>query len=280
MRMLLLIILLLLIMAVDGRAVAVASAQLLPTATPDADGVIYVTVQANDTLWSIAARAGLTLAELLAFNNLQENDFIQPGQRLIVGYGQPPATPTTAVTPLPTATRRPPTTPTPTATRPSTAVCLSAFEDTNGNGLHDADETLRAAVAFTIYSNEAVAANYVTDGLSEPRCIELAPGNYQITRSIAAGETLTSDGDYAVHLTAGARLYLTFGGMLAGPTAVETPLPSATLFASPTAVGPTAANSTQPQPQAASSLTVRFAVIIGGLLLILIMGVGVVRHFR
>lgn len=263
-----------------GRLVAPLLAQQAPTATPDAEGVIYAVVQANDTLWTIAARAGLTLAELLALNNLQESDFIQPGQRLIVGYGAPPVTPTTAVTPSPTATRRLPTPPPPTATRPSTAVCLSAFEDSNGNGLHDLGETLRAAVAFTVYSNQGVAANYITDGLSEPYCIELAPGNYQITRSIATGETLTSNGDYAVLLNAGDRLYLTFGGQRQGEAAVATTLPSAAYPAYETAVVAATAVVPSTAPDAASSLIPLTAAIIGSLLLILIMARLVFRRFR
>ncbi|MBL1127500.1 MAG: LysM peptidoglycan-binding domain-containing protein [Chloroflexi bacterium] len=68
----------------------VALAQVLPTATPDEAGVIYAIVQPDDTMWAIAGRAGISLAQLLEWNGLQESDFIVPGQKLIVGYGEPP----------------------------------------------------------------------------------------------------------------------------------------------------------------------------------------------
>jgi LysM repeat protein len=83
-----------------------AVAQGVPTATPDADGVIYVEVLPNDSLWGIASQSGITLQELLAYNGLSENTIIQPGQKLIIGYGTPPPTATIEL-PTPTATARP-----------------------------------------------------------------------------------------------------------------------------------------------------------------------------
>ena len=62
----------------------VLQAQDLPTATPDAEGIIYAIVQPNDSLWAVAARSGISLTELLDLNNLTENALIQPGDRLIV----------------------------------------------------------------------------------------------------------------------------------------------------------------------------------------------------
>ena len=52
--------------------------------TPDETGVISVIVQPGESLWIIAARAGLTLPELLALNNLTEADVINPGDVLDV----------------------------------------------------------------------------------------------------------------------------------------------------------------------------------------------------
>ena len=48
----------------------VTQAQETPTSTPDAEGNIYVIVQPNDSLWSIAARAGISLPELLELNGI------------------------------------------------------------------------------------------------------------------------------------------------------------------------------------------------------------------
>lgn len=198
------------------------------TPTPDAEGIIYIEVQANDTLWAISARAGLTLQELLDLNGLSEADFIQPGQKLIIGYGDPPTTPTVAVPPTATATRPPPTSLPPTATPPHTAVCLSAFHDDNLNGMQDAGEPLQAAVAFTIFTADVVVANYVTTGVAEPHCIAVEPGNYQITRSRAANENLTTSGNQAVALNQGDVMYITFGGFSAeGVQPVQSEQPAA-----------------------------------------------------
>jgi LysM repeat protein len=85
-----------------------AAAQDVPTSTPDGEGFIRVTVQQDDSLWSIAARAGITIPDLLALNNLSEDVVLRPGDTLIVSKVTPPATPTSDIptpTPqLPTAT--------------------------------------------------------------------------------------------------------------------------------------------------------------------------------
>jgi hypothetical protein len=89
---------------------------------------------------------------------------------------------------------------------------LSAFKDANQDGARDEDEPLRSAVAFTISDVEKVVSNYVTDGASEPFCIQgLAPGNYQITRSIASGEVITNESSQTVSLEAGQSKTLEFG---------------------------------------------------------------------
>lgn len=259
-----------------------AMAQVLPTATPDEAGVIYAIVQPDDTMWAIAGQAGISLAQLLEWNGLRETDFIVPGQKLIVGYGEPPTTPTPDVTPTATATLPPPTPRPPSPTPPLTAVCLSAFHDNNGNGLFDAGEPLQAAVAFTVYTNEAVIANYVTDGVSEPHCISLAPGSYQIARSVAGGEVLTSSGSQAIILNQGDMMLLAFGGRVTGATAVPpTPallsvesengpsypaVPPLVVVGSTPAPAPTTAPSGG-QPAPVISLIPLAAVIIGGLLL-------------
>jgi hypothetical protein len=192
-------------------------AQESPTPTPDAEGNIVVIVQPNDSLWAIAARAGIPLAELLALNNLTEVSIFAPGDRLLIGRGEPAATPTESLPPpSPTATRPPPP---PTATAvppPPTAICLKAFADLNRDGKHNAGEPFKASVAFTIFTDQAVIGNYVTDGISEPHCLEnLPPGEYHITRSIGQGETLTSQGDWTISLAPGNVVELAFGSYTA-----------------------------------------------------------------
>jgi hypothetical protein len=244
------------------------------TATPDAEGIIYVIVQPNDSLWGIAADAGISLTELLDLNNLTEDALIQPGDRLIVGIVAPPASPTPEVTPTMAATREPPT---PTSTLqpgPVTAVCLVAFTDENGNGEREPAEPLQAGVAFTIFTAEAVVANYVTDGISEPYCLtDLAAGDYQITRSVGRGETLTNSGNRTVILAAGDQVMLGFGGLMGStlvPTAVQPPLV-------PTVIGSNAVDSlAEATPPATETRSARPFLIGAGILIgILLMGTAV-----
>lgn len=225
---------LLLALALSLLATSSTLAQESSTPTPDAEGIIYIEVQPNDSYWSIAARAGLTLQELLDLNGLTENDVLRPGQRLIVGRGTPAATPTLPPELLtPTPTLPPPTLP-PTAVLQRTAICLSAFEDVNQNGVRDGTEPLRAGVAFTVYNEAAVVANYITDGVSEPHCLEgMQAGTYFVTRSVARDEVLTTQGDWALTLTAGTVLNQAFGSVTqqAVETAVSTtPTPAGGLL--------------------------------------------------
>ena len=240
--------------------------------TPDETGTISVIVQAGESLWIIAARAGLTLPELLALNNLTEADVINPGDVLIIGQGTPggalpgqgtpSGTPSGSPPPGGTTPTRPPPTPRPTETPSEAAICLLAFDDVNRDGVHDEGEPLRAGVAFTIYNTEAVVANYVSDGVSEPRCLRgLLPGEYRVTRSIAPGEVLTTSGDWALSLTAGSELRQEFGSVVgaaavaggdtgAGGTTTAGTTPQPTPAGQPANVAPpTAAN---PQPTAAA----------------------------
>jgi hypothetical protein len=194
-----------------GSTAEMTLAQALPTATPDADGVIYVVVQPNDNLWTIAVRHDLSLQELLALNDLNENALIRPGDRLIVGHGPPPAT---ATVPLPATPTLPPPTPTFTPAPPPTAICLLAFVDVTGNGRFDPGDPLQEAVAFTIFNEATVVANYITDGFSEPYCIEgLSPGDYNVTRSLRSDEQATTPGDMAIALRWGDRVELAFGAV-------------------------------------------------------------------
>lgn len=222
--------------------------QPLPTATPDAEGIIYIDVQPNDSLWSIAAQAHLTLDQLLALNGLTANAVIQPGQRLIIGHGTAPATAT--VEPLPTATLPPPT-PRPTQVPPRTAICLLAYYDQDRDGVFDPGEPLRSSIAFTVFNETAVVANYVTDGLSEPYCVEgLSGGAYHITRSIGPNETLTNDGDWAISLGRGDVAQLEFGSYLISPGGT-TVTPPATIapIGVPTQPPPQAVTQPAPTPQ-------------------------------
>lgn len=232
-----------------GGAAPVAAAPIPvgPTPTPNADGEILVQVQPGDTLWNIAARAGLTLEELLDYNSLSRTDFINAGDVLLIGYGE-------AVVGEPEAEEGAEATEAgeeasaeaapeaeadaeseadaPAAEAPAEAeavadvpaepaepvggtVCLRAFDDANQDGQFNAGESLRTAVAFTISDGQNVISNYVTDGVSEPYCIDgLAEGSYRISRSLAANEVATTASDQAVTVTNGSQWDFDFGSVI------------------------------------------------------------------
>ncbi|MCA9981266.1 MAG: LysM peptidoglycan-binding domain-containing protein [Anaerolineales bacterium] len=238
-----------------------------PTPTPNADGEIIVQVQPGDTLWNIAASAGLSLDELLELNGLAREDFINVGDNMLIGYGDPvvgggeeapaeaeaeaetategeaeapaegeesapaadeaPAeTEDTAVAesdgapaegeaePEAEAVAAAPVTETETEATGGT-ICLRAFDDANQDGLYNEGESLRVAVAFTISDGQNVISNYVTDGASEPYCIDgLANGNYRVSRSFVANEVATNSSDWAVSLADNSRWDLDFGSVV------------------------------------------------------------------
>lgn len=253
-----------------GLLVGSAVAQTQPLPTPDADGIIYIKVQPNDALWSIAARAGLTLPELLDLNNLTEDAIVQPGDLLIVGRVTP--VPTETAVPSPTATRPAPTA-VPTDSPSSTAICLGAFDDGNQNGQQDGNEPLKAGVVFTVFNDSAVVGNYVTDGVSEPYCLEgLTPGNYSVTRSVGATETLTTSGNWELVLAQNTVLTQLFGSFEGEAimveereTAVSPPTPDTTPVPAPTAEVASSSSSRTNNPFVWVSLVV--LILIGSVLL-------------
>jgi hypothetical protein len=167
---------------------------------------------------SVAFRAGITLATLLELNGLTDTSIIHPGDQLIVGFVTPPATETIeALPPTETPTRPPPTATNTAVPPPRTALCLVAFEDSNVNGIYESGEALRAAVAFTIFNENSVVGNLITDGVSESHCLDLAPGTYQVTRSSRPDETLTTEDNGLVVLGRGDVVQLSFGSTVATP---------------------------------------------------------------
>jgi LysM repeat protein len=253
--------------------------------TPDEAGTITVVVAPGDSMWIIAARAGLTLPELLALNNLTEDAIIRPGDILIIGYATPEATPVPEEEVSPTPTLPPPTL-RPTEPRPIATICLSAFEDLNRNGIHDSGEPLRAGVAFTVYNQEAVAANYITDGVSEPKCLGgLSPGEYRVTRSVVPGEVLTTAGDWALNLAANTQLNQAFGSFIPEANeAVETAAPAAQTTTGALSVTRPPETTPAPPPDTAPTFGWRIAgvaiLFLGGLTLMAAVLILLLRQVR
>jgi LysM repeat protein len=85
-----------------ATASAAVTAPALPTPVPTkASGPVNYTVQAGDTLSSIADRYDVSLEDLMAANGLTNPNVLSVGQELIIPIGGLP-TPTTAPTAVPT----------------------------------------------------------------------------------------------------------------------------------------------------------------------------------
>ena len=196
-----------------------------PTATPNLEGVIYVEVFPDDTLTGVATRGGISLAQLLELNGLTQDSIIFPGQQLIVGFVQPtPSDTPEPITPTNTVTRPPPTATQTAVPAPRTALCLIAFDDPNRNGVYEPGEGLKSAVAFTIFNDNAVVGNLITDGQTVAHCLDLVPGTYQVTRSARPEETLTSEGNGIIVLGRGDVVQLAFGSITATPQPAVQPI--------------------------------------------------------
>jgi hypothetical protein len=216
-----------------------------PTATPNADGIIYAEVQSGDSVWALAARAGISLDKILELNEMGKDDLLRPGDLLIVGMGDPPSEEPVAAedeqasseealaaesqpeaeatpeAPAETPAEAPAEVAEAKVASSDVSVCLKAFDDIDSNGVQDAGDALKAGVAFTISDGQSVVSNYVTDGESEPFCVTLpGPGSYRVARSILPNEILTTAGDRAVSLSEGSSLSLEFGSTMGEETVV------------------------------------------------------------
>ena len=253
-----------------GQAVAVAVPQ--PNANRPTegsfveDGVVYAVVGATDSVWSIAAKNGLTLDEILELNGLPKNDvlFVKLGDALVVGYAEPepepepepvveeapaeeaPASEGEAVAEAEdsaeveaTAIPEPTAVATATPQPPSSQLCLKAYVDSNQNAQFDSGEALRSNVAFTVLSGEAIVSNYISDGQTETYCIRgLEPGSYRVTRSKLPNEELTTGGEVTISLTEGVTVDALFGSYDMAEEAVAdvSAAAEADVVAEPTAV--------------------------------------------
>jgi LysM repeat protein len=212
-----------------------------PTPTPGEDGNIVYIVQEGDTMWRIAAVAGMTVEQLKALNGLT-SDIVVVGQRLTLGTGtggapQPTAEATAegeataaetgAASPSPTgeaeatlATQEPVATlaGTPVASATTGEVCVMLYDDSNGDGTRGSGEGLLPGGLFTLIDSGSggSAGEYTTDGTNEPHCFqELASGNYSVEVTIPDGFNATTATTFALPLTPGGTANLEFGAQSA-----------------------------------------------------------------
>lgn len=151
----------------------------------------------------------------------------------------PTISPTPTHSPTPTATPTPVASPTPTAipTPAPGSVCISGFDDANGNGRRDDGESLIAGMAVIFLDqNRLELERYTTDGLSEPYCFgNLAEGTYFLKRQNPPGFVSTVPDDWAAAVVPGGKTVVELGArFMPTPTATATATPTLTPTATPT----------------------------------------------
>jgi len=104
------------------------------------------------------------------------------------------------------------------------AVCVSMFEDINQNRLREDNEALLSGGTVVLTRDGAEAANYTTDGASEPHCLtDLEVGEYVANVTAPDGYGLTTPAQLRLPLTAGAALNIEFGAAQGVAVAVAPP---------------------------------------------------------
>jgi murein DD-endopeptidase MepM/ murein hydrolase activator NlpD len=156
-------------------------------------------VQAGDTLSGISLQYNVSLDDLYKLNNLTRDSVLIVGQQIVVKAGQgatvaptattaPQATPTQTQPPTPTLAPTLPPSPLSTDTPVPGGLCMSAFDDANGNTVRDGNEASLAGVSFVVSSSGSEVARYVTQALPEPYCLTtLPPGAYSVQVNLLPG---------------------------------------------------------------------------------------------
>ncbi|MBP6015805.1 MAG: hypothetical protein KA586_03735 [Candidatus Promineofilum sp.] len=136
------------------------------------------------------------------------------------------------------------TAPTETATPAGTStVCVNAFLDTNGNGLHDPDEGYVAGITLTVAQGATIIGQAVSTGTEEPICFgDLPAGAYQVGQTLPAALEMTTQANATVNVNEGQTVGLEFGSRIRATATADTQ-PNATETADTAATATAAANS-------------------------------------
>lgn len=224
--------------------IALTCLAAIMTVGAQSNGDLVHTVDAGDTLITIANAYGVSLEQLLALNELDLDAILPIGRRLIIvadgavsdaeeqadGQTEPDeaaivAISTASVEGLPPA-------PVVAADAPmmdpadiSPRLCFAVFADANQNGMREPGEDYLAdATILLLDETDAEVLRYRTDGQSEPRCLrDLPRQTYGITAFAPADFGLTGAASLRLDLRDGGDLEVEFG-LAPGVTAAAGPL--------------------------------------------------------
>lgn len=99
------------------------------------------------------------------------------------------------------------------AAAPANAVCVTVYQDANGDGIRDAaNEALQANAAVTLFQGGDAISTQISDGINESNCFEnLEANTYQVQVSPPANYAVTSDASWAIALAGGNTIPVSFG---------------------------------------------------------------------
>jgi LysM repeat protein len=200
-----------------------ASAGALPqtgyqTPTPNQEGQIIYTVQEGDTCTRIFLLTGVTIEEIVALNDLDDDCEIFPTQELILATGlqmedTPEAPDTEPITDPDTL----PDEPTPIPFEGNGEVCVALYEDLDGNQMRAREERYLAGGVVSI-SNRAGTFSETREtvggdpALVDPVCFEDVPeGDYNLSMAIPEGYNPTTSMNYALTVSPGDTIVVDFG---------------------------------------------------------------------
>ena len=162
---------------------------------------------------------------------------------------------------------------------PSGGICLQVYEDINGNGQYDADESLLADAAVTLFRAGSTVTTYITDGISEPHCIDnLEGGAYEVQLFPPANYQPTTPNTWAVAVTEGVMVPVSFGAQegAAQPEAVAA-VPSPETAAAAAVAGDTAGAENGASPDSGGLMANIGLIVLGiAVVLVLLAGAGVI----
>jgi LysM repeat protein len=203
--------------ATPTPATEVAGAAAGPEAFPP--GSETYTVEPGDALWTIAARAGMTVDELRALNNITGNN-IFAGQVLLLRPAAPPPPTSTVEAPPPT------TAPTVVAAAPSRpqlagvpgTLCITVFGDSAADGQRDAEDELEPPPPLSLAllrleaGQEQAVGGFRSGESVEAQCFpDLQPASYRLALTTPSGYVVTTAPRTELAILPGDQIYLEIG---------------------------------------------------------------------
>lgn len=215
-----LIILLFLALSLPAAAAPAAQGVQFATNTPLPDGRILYQVQAGDNCIRIALLHGISVEQLRQLNtNLDANCTLVTGELLLVGLGGPASA---SATPGPSPTPLPPTT-TPTPFVGTTEICVSLFNDQNGDALRETGEPPIVGGAVSVSQTDGqYSKTLTTDATTDPLCFTDVPeGNYNISAAIPDNYNPTMNLSTTISVKAGDQAFVDFGAQSKDTTVTQ-----------------------------------------------------------